>query len=376
MAASDQPMGDGAERLAGARTPEDQQQAVLVNRQTAHDFMGWATPPMALAFEPSVVRRPADRAAYEIPDQPVAPPRPRGPFDVSAIERLRSDMRRRLSAARDPAYVVPDQLGAGTPVAQATPCGPGPVAGLLLSPPAAYAQPDRNGDVIYGPPQWRGSVVGGHTGPWQPGPNDFRATPDGFPALGIPGQPITGVPGAATTGASDGVHYMGSRAMTGAEYIALMQGTFGPEPEPVPASEPSRPAAYTARRMREEGFMRGLLPPMAITNDDLDRQVDPVELVDQEQPLSAGGLGLPPARAMGVAMRRLTAYGRLNTAMQDVIRAGIDSSLLTSLERGIRAMTPQELQTVRLVVDAIDALLPAAETPAVTTNTTRRSVGV
>jgi hypothetical protein len=42
---------------------------------------------------------------------------------------------------------------------------------------------------------------------------------------------------------------------------------------------------FTRTRMREEGFYRRILPPVAIGNDDLDRQVDtdkPVKVVDKE----------------------------------------------------------------------------------------------
>ena len=42
---------------------------------------------------------------------------------------------------------------------------------------------------------------------------------------------------------------------------------------------------YTRYRMREEGFYRRILPPVQVSNDDLDQQVDtdkPVKIIERE----------------------------------------------------------------------------------------------
>ncbi|HUU96400.1 MAG TPA: hypothetical protein VM487_11720 [Phycisphaerae bacterium] len=52
---------------------------------------------------------------------------------------------------------------------------------------------------------------------------------------------------------------------------------------------------YIRVRMREDGFARRILPPVQITNDELDRQVDtdkPVKIVDKE-PQSPGAISVP-----------------------------------------------------------------------------------
>lgn len=52
---------------------------------------------------------------------------------------------------------------------------------------------------------------------------------------------------------------------------------------------------FTRYRMREEGFYRRILPPVQISNDDLDRQVDtdkPVKIVDRE-PDSPAAISIP-----------------------------------------------------------------------------------
>jgi len=52
---------------------------------------------------------------------------------------------------------------------------------------------------------------------------------------------------------------------------------------------------YTRVRMREDGFLRRIMPPVTITNDELDRQVDtdkPVKIVDKE-PESPGAISVP-----------------------------------------------------------------------------------
>jgi hypothetical protein len=52
---------------------------------------------------------------------------------------------------------------------------------------------------------------------------------------------------------------------------------------------------YTRVKMREDGFYRRILPPVQITNDQLDRQVDtdkPVKVVDKE-PDSPGAISVP-----------------------------------------------------------------------------------
>ena len=52
---------------------------------------------------------------------------------------------------------------------------------------------------------------------------------------------------------------------------------------------------YIRVRMREDGFHRRILPPVQITNDELDRQVDtdkPVKIVDKE-PNSPGAISVP-----------------------------------------------------------------------------------
>jgi hypothetical protein len=52
---------------------------------------------------------------------------------------------------------------------------------------------------------------------------------------------------------------------------------------------------YIRVRMREDGFARRILPPVQITNDELDRQVDtdkPVKVVDKE-PQSPGAISVP-----------------------------------------------------------------------------------
>ncbi len=52
---------------------------------------------------------------------------------------------------------------------------------------------------------------------------------------------------------------------------------------------------YTRVKMREDGFLRRIMPPMTITNDQLDKQVDtdkPVKVVDKE-PNSPGAISVP-----------------------------------------------------------------------------------
>ena len=52
---------------------------------------------------------------------------------------------------------------------------------------------------------------------------------------------------------------------------------------------------YIRVRMREDGFARRILPPVQITNDELDRQVDtdkPLKIVDKE-PQSPGAISVP-----------------------------------------------------------------------------------
>jgi hypothetical protein len=52
---------------------------------------------------------------------------------------------------------------------------------------------------------------------------------------------------------------------------------------------------YTRIRMREDGFWRRIIPPVMITNDEFDRQVDtdkPVKVVDKE-PNSPGAISVP-----------------------------------------------------------------------------------
>jgi hypothetical protein len=52
---------------------------------------------------------------------------------------------------------------------------------------------------------------------------------------------------------------------------------------------------YIRVRMREDGFARRIIPPVQITNDELDRQVDtdkPVKVVDKE-PQSPGAISVP-----------------------------------------------------------------------------------
>ncbi len=52
---------------------------------------------------------------------------------------------------------------------------------------------------------------------------------------------------------------------------------------------------YTRVKMREDGFLRRILPPIQITNDELDRQVDtdkPVKVIDKE-PDSPGAISVP-----------------------------------------------------------------------------------
>ena len=53
--------------------------------------------------------------------------------------------------------------------------------------------------------------------------------------------------------------------------------------------------AYTRRKIREDGFLRRILPPVTITNDELDRQVNtdkPVKIVDME-PDSPAAISVP-----------------------------------------------------------------------------------
>lgn len=52
---------------------------------------------------------------------------------------------------------------------------------------------------------------------------------------------------------------------------------------------------YVRIKMREDGFLRRILPPVTMTNDELDRQVDtdlPVKVVDKE-PNSPGAISVP-----------------------------------------------------------------------------------
>ena len=52
---------------------------------------------------------------------------------------------------------------------------------------------------------------------------------------------------------------------------------------------------YTRYRMREEGFYRRVLPPIQVSNDDLDQQVDtdkPVKIIERE-PDSPAAISIP-----------------------------------------------------------------------------------
>ena len=52
---------------------------------------------------------------------------------------------------------------------------------------------------------------------------------------------------------------------------------------------------FTRTKMREDGFLRRILPPLQISNDELDRQVDtdkPVKIVDKE-PDSPASISVP-----------------------------------------------------------------------------------
>jgi hypothetical protein len=52
---------------------------------------------------------------------------------------------------------------------------------------------------------------------------------------------------------------------------------------------------YTRYRMREEGFYRRILPPIQVSNDDLDQQVDtdkPVKIIERE-PDSPAAISIP-----------------------------------------------------------------------------------
>ena len=52
---------------------------------------------------------------------------------------------------------------------------------------------------------------------------------------------------------------------------------------------------FTRTKMREDGFYRRIMPPIPISNDDLDRQVDtdkPVKIVDKE-PDSPAAVSIP-----------------------------------------------------------------------------------
>lgn len=63
---------------------------------------------------------------------------------------------------------------------------------------------------------------------------------------------------------------------------------------------------YTRVKMREDGFWRRILPPVTITNDELDRQVDtdkPVKIVDKEP-------DSPPAASVPFATLPLNRYIR------------------------------------------------------------------
>jgi hypothetical protein len=54
---------------------------------------------------------------------------------------------------------------------------------------------------------------------------------------------------------------------------------------------------FTRTKMREDGFYRRIMPPIPITNDELDRQVDtdkPVKVVDKEP--DSPGRDLDPVR--------------------------------------------------------------------------------
>ncbi len=54
---------------------------------------------------------------------------------------------------------------------------------------------------------------------------------------------------------------------------------------------------FTRTKMREDGFYRRIMPPLTISNDELDRQVDtdkPVKVIDKEPGSPAAHATRPP----------------------------------------------------------------------------------
>ena len=85
---------------------------------------------------------------------------------------------------------------------------------------------------------------------------------------------------------------LSSRAMNAQVLDMLDKGASSPEMVKKAADTISE---FTRVRMREDGFWRKILPPLTITNDDLDRQVDtdkPVRVVDKE-PNSPAAISVP-----------------------------------------------------------------------------------
>lgn len=83
---------------------------------------------------------------------------------------------------------------------------------------------------------------------------------------------------------------------------------------------------WTRTKLREDGFFRKIMPPMAITNDELDRPVEtnlPVKIVDKE-PDSPAALSIPFT----------------NLPMNKLIRG--EEYLLVFEKDGIRCGTPEE----------------------------------
>lgn len=85
---------------------------------------------------------------------------------------------------------------------------------------------------------------------------------------------------------------LSARAMNAQVLDMLDKGQSSPEMVKKAADTVSE---FTRVRMREDGFWRKILPPLTITNDDLDRQVDtdlPVRVVDKE-PNSPAAISVP-----------------------------------------------------------------------------------
>ena len=129
---------------------------------------------------------------------------------------------------------------------------------------------------------------------------------------------------------------------------------------------------FTRTKMREDGFYRRILPPLTITNDELDRQVDtdkPVKVVDKE-PDSPAAVSLPFAT---LPMNFYIRGPRYRVMFDRIVspRAVKDVDELRTYVMDIRQVLSDNMIKDMLAEEdgkfmaAINAILPTAGAPAV-----------